>query len=171
MRQMDWLERSFDFSFPVGIFPGLVERLRGTPFRIKNLTLDLPQEVLTYSPDGGWSIQEHTGHLFDLEELWKCRLDEVLNMKDVLTAADMKNRKTHEAGYNEKPFKEIFMSFSSERRGLVDRLDALSESEAGLKAFHPRLKKPMRVVDLVFFAAEHDDHHLARIRETIKELL
>ncbi len=30
---------------------------------------------------------------------------------------------------------------------------------------HPRLKQPMSMVDLFFFIAEHDDHHLARIRE------
>jgi hypothetical protein len=32
-------------------------------------------------------------------------------------------------------------------------------------AWHPRLKVRIRVLDLVFFIAEHDDHHLARISE------
>lgn len=30
---------------------------------------------------------------------------------------------------------------------------------------HPRLKTPMRMIDLANFVAEHDDHHLASIRE------
>jgi hypothetical protein len=30
---------------------------------------------------------------------------------------------------------------------------------------HPRLNQPMRVIDLILFIAEHDDHHLARITE------
>jgi hypothetical protein len=30
-------------------------------------------------------------------------------------------------------------------------------------ALHPRLKRPMRLVDLCFFVAEHDDHHLATV--------
>ena len=30
-------------------------------------------------------------------------------------------------------------------------------------ALDPRLKKPMRTMDLFLFVAEHDDHHLARI--------
>jgi hypothetical protein len=34
---------------------------------------------------------------------------------------------------------------------------------------HPRLNQPMRVVDLLFFVAEHDDYHLARISELIRE--
>jgi hypothetical protein len=32
---------------------------------------------------------------------------------------------------------------------------------------HPRLKQPMRLVDHLFFVAEHDDHHLALIRELL----
>jgi hypothetical protein len=29
----------------------------------------------------------------------------------------------------------------------------------------PRLNQMIRVIDLAFFIAEHDDHHLARINE------
>jgi hypothetical protein len=32
-------------------------------------------------------------------------------------------------------------------------------------ALHPRLNVRIRVIDLVFFIAEHDDHHLAQISE------
>ena len=32
-------------------------------------------------------------------------------------------------------------------------------------ARHPRLGTPMRLIDIAFFTAEHDDHHLARITE------
>jgi len=32
-------------------------------------------------------------------------------------------------------------------------------------ALHPRLQQPMRVLDMAFFTAEHDDHHLARMTE------
>jgi hypothetical protein len=32
-------------------------------------------------------------------------------------------------------------------------------------ATHPRLQQEMSVVDLCFFVAEHDDHHLGAIAE------
>ena len=32
---------------------------------------------------------------------------------------------------------------------------------------HPRLKTPMRLVDHLYFVAEHDDHHLSRIWELV----
>jgi hypothetical protein len=35
------------------------------------------------------------------------------------------------------------------------------ESEEGRTLLRPRLKTPMRLVDHLFFVAEHDDHHLA----------
>jgi len=28
---------------------------------------------------------------------------------------------------------------------------------------HPRLQQPMRLVDSLYFVAEHDDHHIAKI--------
>jgi len=28
---------------------------------------------------------------------------------------------------------------------------------------HPRLQQPLRLVDHLYFVAEHDDHHLAKI--------
>lgn len=34
---------------------------------------------------------------------------------------------------------------------------------------HPRLKKPMRLVDHLYFVAEHDDHHLAFIWELLRD--
>ena len=32
-------------------------------------------------------------------------------------------------------------------------------------AIHPRLQQPMRLVDMLYFTAEHDDHHLAQMTE------
>ncbi len=40
----------------------------------------------------------------------------------------------------------------------------------GRSAHHPRLNRPMRILDLMVFAAEHDDHHLARISELLRAM-
>ena len=45
------------------------------------------------------------------------------------------------------------------------RLDRWDASRLSVTALHPRLNQPMRVVDMAFFTAEHDDHHLARMTE------
>ncbi len=63
-----WLERKFRFDFPVELYPNLRVRLWGAPARLEELTLDLAREQLVRRPDNRWSIQEHVGHLLDLEE-------------------------------------------------------------------------------------------------------
>ena len=45
----------------------------------------------------------------------------------------------------------------------MDTLQNINESDLEKSALHPRLGTPMRLIDLAFFVAEHDDHHLAQI--------
>ena len=54
-----------------------------------------------------------------------------------------------------------------ERMRSVAELEALSPDQIRHTALHPRLEQPMTVIDLFFFVAEHDDHHLARISEIL----
>jgi hypothetical protein len=77
----------------------------------------------------------------------------------------MTNRKTHEADHNRRPLADLLQDFRRERERFVARLDAWDEGLIGLTALHPRLNQPMRVIDMAFFTAEHDDHHLARMTE------
>ena len=85
--------------------------------------------------------------------------------RDSLAAADMANQKTHEANHNANSIEKILNDFRRERMEFVARLDAYDEAFVQRTATHPRLKAKIRVIDLVFFIAEHDDHHLARVSE------
>ena len=96
----EWIKRQFSFELPLGLYPNVVERVRGTPARIEDLTRGLPREVLTRRNGDKWSIQEHAGHLLDLESLAMRRLDNYEDEAETLVAADMTNRKTHEANHN-----------------------------------------------------------------------
>lgn len=82
-----------------------------------------------------------------------------------LHAADLENRRTHEAAHNDRPISDILADFSAARHGIVQRLARMSQSELARTALHPRLRQPMSVVDLCFFVAEHDDHHLRPMDE------
>jgi uncharacterized damage-inducible protein DinB len=125
---MNWLDRRFAYEPPVGEFPAIVERLRGTPARVEEKAARIRESVRLFKPGEEWSIQEHLGHLVDLEGLWARRTEELLRVA---------------------------------RGRWVDRLDACSDADVARSSLHPRLKRPMRLVDLCFFVAEHDDHHLA----------
>jgi uncharacterized damage-inducible protein DinB len=131
--------------------------------------LQIPGTMLVRKQGGKWSIQEHAGHLLDLESLWMARVEDYMSNKAELTVADLSNRKTHEAGHNDRGVAEILAEFRKARLRLVSRVEQLdSELFAGTR-LHPRLKQPMRLVDHLYFVAEHDDHHLARIWELIRE--
>lgn len=169
-KQMRWIDRTFKFDFPVDLYPGIIERLRGTPARLDKLTQNLSQEVLVTKCDSGWSINEHCGHLSQVDMLWNYRFEEYLNGAEELMAADLSGKKTDAVDFNAKKLADILSIFQDGRRVLVARMEEIDHETASRVAFHPRLKQPMRLVDHAFFAAEHDDQHLATISEILHKL-
>jgi uncharacterized damage-inducible protein DinB len=166
---MRWVQRGFEFNFPASLYPGIVERVRGTPARLEDLLKDISADIASRRDGDAWSMQENAGHLLDLEPLLARRLDEYLAGASELHAADMSNRKTHEANHNTVSLSSILSKFREQRLQLSARLDQLPPETFERVAIHPRLNKPMRLVDMLYFQAEHDDHHLARISELIRK--
>jgi uncharacterized damage-inducible protein DinB len=167
---LPWLEYRWSFDFPAAMLPAIVTRLRGTPARLEELLCDAPETIRQRPAPGTWSPQEHAGHLVAVEPLWQVRLSEYLAGAAALTAADMGNRRTEAAEWNSHPLAEVLAAFRSARAALVARLEALTLADAERTAHHPRLDRPMRLVDMCFFAAAHDDHHLAVIHERLESL-
>ena len=162
---MPWLERSFPTGLPIGLFPALLGRFEGNLQRITATLLSVDDTGrTTRPPTGAWSIQEHAGHLLDLERLGMARLREFERAESLLSPADMSNRATNEAGYNAQPVAELIDHLAAARWEMVERLHRLTRAQIEHAAVHPRLEQPMNVVDWVFFMCEHDDHHLAHMR-------
>ncbi len=162
-----WFECKFDFSFPVDLHPNLCARLRGTPARLEDVLRERSNEILIRKPQEKWSAQEHAGHLLDLEPLWLARVDDYAAGSAQLTVTDLQNRKTDEANYNARPLEQILTQFRAARERLLHRVDQKDATLLARSIPHPRLKTPMRLVDHLYFVAEHDDHHLARIWELL----
>ena len=143
--------------------PVLIERLEGTPVRLEAKMKRIKVVDYTIKPEGKWSILEHIGHLADLEPLWQGRLDDILNGQKELRPTDLDNKKTTEADHNSKPLSELLYNFETLRKVTLEKLSNLREEDVFKSALHPRLKTPMRTMDLFLFVADHDDHHLAAI--------
>jgi uncharacterized damage-inducible protein DinB len=159
-----WFERPFDFEH-LSVSPqGLLERLRDTPLRLYEQLRGLPTAQLVRQENGQWSVQENIGHLLDLEPLWNGRIHDIINGEKTMRPADLTNRKTHEAGHNAVPVEKLHAEFAAQRRRLIELCAANNSQLTTAAALHPRLQKPMRIIDLLYFVAEHDDHHLATIR-------
>jgi uncharacterized damage-inducible protein DinB len=163
-----WFERKFEFSFPVQLFPNLCARLRGTPARLEEALRGRSHNILIEKLRGKWSAQEHAGHLVDLEPLWLARVEDYVAASGQLTAADLRNQKTDEANHNARSLEEILAEFRAARQKLLKRVEEMDSSLFARAIPHPRLGTPMRLVDHLYFAAEHDDHHLARMWELLK---
>ena len=157
---------------------------RARPYAITSIdtlvdgVLDRLHGPITAMTTAGAHVSEacrvHDRRLAWLRRLWeflRVRLDQRDDavLGPVLRAADMTNRKTHEGGHNERPIAELLHEFRRERERFVARLDAWDESLVSLTALHPRLNQPLRVIDLAFFIAEHDDHHLTRMTELARQ--
>jgi uncharacterized damage-inducible protein DinB len=165
---LPWLEYQWTFDFPVGMYRAVLARLAGAPARLEELLRNAPQERLARKPDGKWSALEHAGHLVVLEELHHGRVEQYLRGELQLAAADMSNRKTSEGNFSETSPEKILRDFRRVRGAMLRLLDPLTLADAARTAVHPRLKISMRLVDLCYFVAVHDDHHLAVIRERLK---
>ncbi len=164
---LPWLEYRWTFDYPTGMYRAILERLRGTPVRLEKLLDGVAPSRLTAHAPGKWSALENAGHLWNTETLWQTRVHEFLAGAPTLTAADMRNRATEARAFNEQPIDAVLRGFRSARAESMAMLAPLSLGDAARTSHHPRLDREIRLVDLCFFAAEHDDHHLATIRALV----
>ena len=170
MEQTPWFARDFKFTSTQNILPSIIERLAGTPARLEEKIKTISHDLLTTRIGDTWTIKENIGHLIDLEPLWQGRLDDIINGKIELRPTDLQNAQTSIANHNATPTEELLKSFRKIRTQTLPFLKNLSEEQVFKSALHPRLKTPMRSMDLFLFVAEHDDHHLARMTEIVRVL-
>lgn len=165
MQKTEWFKRKFPVIEDNGVLPSIIERLIGTPARVEEMISQLKPDVLTFKPKEKWTIKEEIGHLSDLEPLWLGRLNDLVNGSPALRAADLTNQTTHTANHDATETTILLQRFREQRQRFVRQLIELTDEQLLNTALHPRLQTPMRIVDLAYFVAEHDDHHLARIRK------
>jgi uncharacterized damage-inducible protein DinB len=166
MPRLRWFDRKFEYAFPVELHSEILERLRGTPGRLAERTSKLSREILTRRLEQRWSIQENVGHIVDLDGgIFFTRLAAYRNGEPMLPAADLTNGGTDAAHHNDRSIDEVLARAREARSRFVAELESYDDAMFSRVSTHPRLGTPMRLVDMMFFVAEHDDHHLATITE------
>jgi uncharacterized damage-inducible protein DinB len=170
MQQIKWFDRKFNFEASQNIFPSIIERLSGTPLRLEHKIKLINPAIRTVRANDTWSIHENIVHLTDLESLWQGRFEDIRNGALELRPTDLQNSKTDQANHNSKAIEELVAEFNQARQHTLRLIENIDEALIFKSALHPRLKTPMRTMDLFLFVAEHDDHHLARITEIVNLL-
>lgn len=170
MSNTKWVEKKFEFGLSQDKFPFILNKLKDTPYKIEKLVSSVTTEILKRKINGKWSIQEHIGHIIDLEELHDGRIDDFIKGAEVLRAADMTNKKTHEANHNNKDITELLEELRVTRKKFCNRMEKLDDRILSHVSIHPRLNQPMRPIDMAQFVTEHDDHHINSIIELTEQL-
>lgn len=170
MNTSKWFDRQFDFSFGTDQYADVYKRLQQAPAILQQVIDNAPEAALVLQPDGKWSIKEHTGHLSVMEPIWRVRFEDIQQQKPVLTTADLTNSATSNAGFNNYSITALLERFVEERRATLATLDRMDVRNESLTSMHPRLQRPMRMIDLAYFVAEHDDHHIAAITAMIEQI-
>lgn len=163
MQKMEWFQRQFSFGLPAQMLPFYLERLDGTMVRIENKVANADDKILSAKLDGKWSIKQNIGHLAEVDEIASKRITEMVAGISPMSPA------VFEPGldYNAMPVQQVIDLFRRKRRDNISKYGTLTDEELTRSSVHPRLKVMMTPVDLAWFDAEHDDHHLVRISEIL----
>lgn len=161
MTKTAWFDRQFTFGFSEGMLPFFLERLEGSIVRIEAKLKGLGEDLLSLQADSKWSIKENVGHLADANGITTKRIEEIMTGVSPMSRADLQTQRD----YNKLSAKEVLSYFKEVRTKNLERLAGLSDVELKKSSLHPRLNVQMNAVDLAYFDAEHDDHHMVRINE------
>ncbi len=165
MKEVPWFERELIFGKSPELLPYFLERLDGTLSRITSKVKGLPESVLSERLNGKWSIKENIGHLAEVDEIANRRIDEMIRGVEVMSPAVFEPK-----DYNPWPIEKVIEFFSQTRKENLKKYESLGADDLRKASIHPRLKVKMTPVDLAWFDAEHDDHHLVKINEILKSL-
>jgi hypothetical protein len=166
MKKTEWFERKFVFGLPQGMLPFYLERLEGTYARLEQKVRGVSETILSDKLDGKWSVKQNIGHLAEVDEIALKRIDEMRNGISPMSPAVFEPR----ADYNAQPISEVLKYFRNNRLKNLEKYKNISEEDLNKSSVHPRLKVSMTPIDLAYFDAEHDDHHLVRINEILDAL-
>ena len=160
-----WASRTFSFVHPPWMLADFVERLRGVVPRLVPLLGGVDEADAREQVDGRWSIAQNVGHLADVEELWQERLEDLRQGRTTYTSADPARFQRLAVRHQERALTATVDELAERRSRLVDAMEHAPAELQRATAFHARLQVPMRLVDCAQFYAEHDDHHLLRVRD------
>lgn len=162
MKKLAWFERQFTFGLPAGMLPFFLERLSGTAIRIEAKVKDIAESILSERRNEKWSIKQNIGHLAEVDEIANHRIDQMLQGVPVMLPAVFEPK-----DYNQQPVQEVLEYFRENRLKNLAKYKSIREEDLVKSSLHPRLQLQMNPVDLAFFDAEHDDHHLVMIEEIL----
>jgi hypothetical protein len=164
-----WVDKKFNFDYPYILYSEFIRRLKETPDHLELLIHGVDTDKLKMRDGDNWSIQENIGHLLTTDDLFSGRLDDYEAGSPTLRPADLTGKRTYKINYNFEDVKDILIKFRNKRMVFILRLENVDQQLFEKSAWHPRLDVKMRLCDMLYFQAEHDEHHIKKIETLIKK--
>jgi len=166
MKELPWFERNMVFGKPKEMLPYFLERLDGTIVRLQSKVKGVSDKVLSGQANGKWSVKQNIGHLADVDEIGSKRIQEIISGISPMSPAVVEPK----LDYSNMPIDEVINRFAKFRNENILRFQNLPDVDLAKTSLHPRFKVLMTPVDLAWFKAEHDDHHLVKINFILNKL-
>ena len=162
MKTLAWFDRKFTFDLSPDMLPFYLERLSGTIARIEYKVKGVDDKILSEKFNNKWCIKQHIGHLAEVDEIGNKRIDQMTSGAAILSPAVFEPK-----DYSTWPIEKVLNYFDKTRTGNINKYYSLTDDQLLKGSEHPRLKVNMTPVDLAWFDAEHDDHHLLAIQNSL----
>jgi len=141
-----------------------------SPKQIAAAVSGLPDKMLRYKPSPDkWCILEIMAHLADAEVINAYRLRQMLADTGPVIAPIDQDAWAKHLGYMESSVPELVALYGLNRHATLQLLRRMKPQDLEKSAFHPELKRPLTVADLVERIAAHGKNHLAQIERLKKE--
>jgi len=145
----------------------IVAALERAPDLVVPLVQEVPPSILKRRPrPGKWSAHEHACHLAVIHPVLSARLDMILTDPRPRIVSYFPSAQEEDGAFLNVELDEAMERFSSDRRRLVERLNALSAEEWQRTAEHSEYTH-YSVFIMFRHLAMHDMFHAYRIEELL----
>jgi len=141
-----------------------------SPKEIAAAVSGLSDKTLRYKPSPQkWCVLEILGHLADAEIILSYRVRQMLADKDPVIAPIDQDAWAKHLGYLECSVPELVALYGLNRHATLQLLRRIKLQDLKKSTYHPELKRPMTVAEIVERIAAHGASHLAQIERLKKE--
>jgi len=140
-----------------------------SPKQIAAAVSGLPDKTLRYKPSPDkWCILEILGHLADAEVIMAYRIRQMLADKEPVIAPIDQDAWAEHLGYLESSVPELVALYGLNRHATLQLLRRIKLKDLEKSAYHPELKRPLTVAEMVERIAAHGPNHLQQIERLKK---
>jgi hypothetical protein len=146
----------------------LVEKLNSMTQTLRNELEHVPDEVLSQSVAGAWSVKDVVGHLCDHSHVIHKRLSMMINLEEPRLVPYDQEALARERNANSTSREALLDEFAAQRADTVDMLVDLVHWNWSRTGHHPNYGR-ISIRQQVDRWIAHEEQHVAQIRDQLQQ--